>query len=320
MSPLPVRDPESCRAEYFRRVHKAIDFLDANLTREVTLDELATVACFSKFHFHRIFKHITGETVGQYVLRLRLQRAASELRFNRSMTVTEIAYDCGFAESSVLSRSFRQHYGTSPSEWRKSNPGQIESKPRQTDGKPGQSFAEIVGYPDWINHQQPVWNMKMKNMKDVSVTIQDMTDLHVASVRHVGSYSAICKAFDTLYAWAGPRGHANPSAKVLGIYYDMPEVTPVDKLRSDACLTVPQDAKSEGDVVVKTLNTKGKYASGHFEFDGKEGFAKAWDAMMGVWLPGSGYQCDDRPTFELYLNDCKNDHYIVDICIPVRPL
>jgi AraC family transcriptional regulator len=320
MPTCPTQSSDAYRAEYFRRVHKAIDFLDANLMREVSLDELAVVACFSKFHFHRIFKEVTGETVGQYALRLRLQKAASFLIYNREKSITEIAYDCGFTESSVLSRSFKQAFGQSPSLWRKCEHPHDNSNVGQTDGNPCQSLAVLIGYPDWTK-PQPVWVLTMKNIKNISVRIEDMPDLNVASVRHVGSYSEICASFETLFSWAGPRGLMNPSVKVLGIYYDMPEATPVEKLRSDACVTVPEGTKGEGAVVVKMLSTKGKYALGHFEFDGMEGFKNAWTAMMGTWLPESGYQCDDRPTFELYGNDWKNDnHYVVDICIPVRPL
>lgn len=160
----------------------------------------------------------------------------------------------------------------------------------------------------------------MTDMKEISVRIDDLPDLNVASVRHIGSYSDVGRAFGALYSWAGPRGLITPQAQVLGIYYDMPDTTPVDKLRSDACITVPEGTKGEGVVVVKKLETKGRYAMGHFEFDGKSGFQKAWNVMMGEWLPQSGFQGDDRPFFELYLNDCSTEHFIVEICIPVKPL
>lgn len=319
MSHYDSHTPEFYRAEYFRRVHRAIDFLENNPDREVSLDELAAVACFSKYHFHRIFKEVTGETVGQYALRLRLQRAATELIYSKRKSITDIAYECGFSESSVFSRSFRQTFRQSPSQWRRSNHGQIQSNPGQTNGSPCQALATVTEYPDW-NKPKPVWRMKMKDIKDISVTVEEMPDLHVACVRHVGNYSNIAEAFNALCAWAGPRGFINPSAKMLGIYYDMPEATPEEKLRSDACITVPEGVASEGRVTVKTIGTKGNYAMGHFEFDGKQGFQNAWDAMMGIWLPQSGYQCDDRPTFELYRSGCSNDHFVVDICIPIRPL
>jgi AraC family transcriptional regulator len=310
--------PERSRAEYIRRVNRAIDHLDAHLGREVSLAELAAVACFSRYHFHRVFKAVTGETVGQYRLRLRLQRAASFLAYNADRSVTWIAYECGFAEASAFSRAFRKAYGQCPSLWREKNRIDQESNPSQAASNPCQSSAKLTGYPAWTQ-KQPTWLLKMKDMQEISVTIENMDDLLVGCVRHTGSYSGIGAAFDALYAWAGPRGLVNPSAKVLGIYHDMPGATPEDKLRSDACVTVPEGTKGEGPVVVKKLSTKGRYAFGHFEFDGKEGFRKAWSAMMGVWLPSSGYQCDDRPTFELYRNDCSTDHYVVDICIPVRP-
>jgi len=162
----------------------------------------------------------------------------------------------------------------------------------------------------------------MNDMNEISVKIEELPDMNVASVRHIGSYSEIGEAFGALFAWAGPRGLVNATSKTLGMYFDSPESTPTDKLRSDACVTVPEGTQGEGLVTVKKLSTNGRYAFGHFEFDGKEGFQKAWNAMMGVWLPQSSFQCDDRPCFEIYHNGCseEHEHFIVDICIPVRPL
>jgi len=66
----------------------------------------------------------------------------------------------------------------------------------------------------------------------------------------------------------------------------------------------------------------GKYAMAHFELDASQ-YQQAWNFVFGKWLPDSGYQPDDRPSFELCLNNPK-DHpegkHIVDICIPVKPL
>ena len=51
--------------------------------------------------------------------------------------------------------------------------------------------------------------------------------------------------------------------------------------------------------------------------------AAQWDALVGDWLPGSGYQPDQRPAMEFYLNDPDSDpegRYHVEICLPVRSL
>ena len=83
-------------SEYTRRIDRVIDYLRANLDRPVKLKELAKVACFSEFHFHRIFGAVAGETLNQFTNRLRLEKAARLLRFSQQ-SLTDIALECGFS-------------------------------------------------------------------------------------------------------------------------------------------------------------------------------------------------------------------------------
>jgi AraC family transcriptional regulator len=104
---------------YAQRIDRVIDHLRRNLDRPVKLGELAGVACFSEFHFHRIFRAVSGETLNNFTNRLRLEKAARLLRFS-DQSLTDIALDCGFSSSATFSRAFRSGYDTSPSQFRKS--------------------------------------------------------------------------------------------------------------------------------------------------------------------------------------------------------
>src|SRR5580704_11803817 len=68
------------QSDYAQRIDRVIDYLRANLHRPVKLAELANVACFSEFHFHRIFIAVSGETLNNFTNRLRLEKAARLLR------------------------------------------------------------------------------------------------------------------------------------------------------------------------------------------------------------------------------------------------
>jgi AraC family transcriptional regulator len=67
-------------SEYVQRINRVIDYLRGNLDRQVKLEELAKVACFSEFHFHRIFGAVTGETLNSFTNRLRLEHAGYAIR------------------------------------------------------------------------------------------------------------------------------------------------------------------------------------------------------------------------------------------------
>ena len=156
------------------------------------------------------------------------------------------------------------------------------------------------------------------SLRPQSVHFEDFENLNVAFIRHVGPYTRICETFDTLEAWAWGKGLLSPTPTVLAIYHDMADTVPAEKLRSDACLVVPTGTLGEAPVEIKELPTKGRYALGHFDFRGRENFPKVWAHMYTVWLPASGLPYDPvRPAFEIYRNDCSNDRYIMDICLPV---
>jgi len=154
-----------------------------------------------------------------------------------------------------------------------------------------------------------------------SVEVKELPALTVAYARHVGPYSQINEAFVRLYRWAGPRSLVVEKTLHLATYHDDPDVTPTDKLRSSACISIADGTMVDGDIGLMSI-PGGTFAVGHFEI-AVEQFGDAWNALMGDWLPSSGYQPDDRMCYEVYLND-HDKHpekkFIVDICQPVRPL
>ena len=99
------------------RVSRACDYVKAHLDQALSLDDLAGIACLSRFHFGRVFKRDTGLSPYQYVMRTRIDRA-KELLKSSELGVTQIAHACGFASQSHLSDTFRRMVGASPVEWR----------------------------------------------------------------------------------------------------------------------------------------------------------------------------------------------------------
>ncbi len=158
-----------------------------------------------------------------------------------------------------------------------------------------------------------------------SVRIETIEPMPVAYVRHVGPYAGdpelFGRLFGRLFQWAGPRGILGPHTRALTIYHDNPEITDEQKLRISVCLTVPPNTQAEGDIGVMTVEG-GTFAVARYEIDPAE-YGAAWTWVMGVWLPSSGYQPDDRQCFEVYLNNPEahpQKKHVVEIWEPVRPL
>lgn len=326
------------RDEYASRINRVIDYIEKNIDDELSLETLANVADFSRFHFHRIFRSMVGETLNQFIQRIRVEKAAMKLVSQPKKSITDIAFDCGFSGSAAFSRSFREMFEMSPSQWRSRKTLQsLDSKICKTDGKNGKvpgnirkDFDVSLHYNYDENHNLK-WRITMNDKKkqkriEAEIEVKEMPDFHVAYVRHIGAYKGDSNLFADLFGrlmkWAGPRNLLRfPETKCMSVYYDDPNITDEEKLRVDACITVPEDTKVEGEVGKMTV-PGGKFAVGRFEIDVDE-YETAWSTIMAGWLPESGYQPDDRLCYELYQNDPKEhpeNKHILDICIPVKPL
>ncbi|MBN2091197.1 AraC family transcriptional regulator [candidate division KSB1 bacterium] len=323
---------QTLQNEYKARINRVIDYIEQNLDHPLTLEDLAGVANFSKFYFHRIFAAQIGETLNQFIQRIRIERAAVLLVNNPDKSITEVAFDCGFSGSAPFARAFKDMFGMSASQWRsgghsESKIDQTDRNNRQTVGNPGKAFQVSILYLGSAN-QTTRWRIQMqkKTSFNCEVTVQDCPEMTVAYVRHVGPYAGNEALFKELYEkltrWAGSRNLLNfPETKLFTIYHDNPEITDEDKLRISVCITVPEDTQVGGEIGKMSIPA-GKYGIGHFELSADE-FGEAWNALYAGWLPESGYQPDDRPCFELCLNDPKDNpehKHIVDIYVPVKPL
>ncbi len=117
---------------------------------------------------------------------------------------------------------------------------------------------------------------------------------------HVGPYAEVSAAWRRLYEWAGRKGLLGPGVRVIGITHDDPQLTPSDRIRYDACLTLDAEpGPADGDVVARTI-AGGEYAV--IEHVGSyESFTETYRRLYGEWLPASGREPADEPGFEVYL-------------------
>jgi len=309
---------EALRAEYISRINKTFDYIDSHIDSPLTLEELAAVASFSKYHFTRIFHSIVRETPFQFIQRVRVERAAMLLLTSRKMTVSEVALKCGFTDISVFSRNFKSSFGVSPTRYRfnksqNSNFSQADSNRRQSDMQVTSYFCPEL--------QTIKWRTNMKLNK--SVEIRELPKMTLAYIRHIGPYKGDDQLFERLwnrlFAWAGPRGLiGGKDFRSLVIYHDDPGVTIEDKLRMSVCITVPPETKVDGEIGKMELEAA-KYVIARFEVNAQQ-FQEAWDWLYGEWLPASGYQPDEKPCFEMYPEEPGVGKFVVDICVPVKPM
>jgi len=155
--------------------------------------------------------------------------------------------------------------------------------------------------------------------KKIGVEIKEMPAMRVATVHHTGVYNQIGKAFERLFAIAGPAGlFQQPGAVMMGLYYDDPDTTPQDKLRSDAAIVVPEHVPLPEGLVEKRV-PEGRFASAE-HVGSYEGLADAWARLKEQTFRESGHRIGARPSYEIYRNDpmsVPKDQLRTEIYVPV---
>ncbi len=318
------------RREYERRVYRVMDYVQAHLDEDLTLEKLAGVAAFSPFHFHRVFAGITGETLSDFIRRIRLERAASGLAVLRDTSVLEIALRCGFSSAATFARAFKSHFGMSATEWREGgsrrwyearNISSKKSKANSNRGQ-GQSNPRKASAPQ-SRQTAAMRNKAVAREIKMPVQIRDIPPYRVAYMRHVGPYGEggrISPLWASFERWIRTRDLRQPGTITIGIGHDAPKIAPADKLRYDACVVVDADFKPDRFVNIADL-PGGKYAVAAFEGTATE-ISDAWERLWAVWLPASGYQPEDRPCLELRqdFETQPGSRLRCELCLPVGPL
>lgn len=118
MTDVPFQSGAAAHGLEATPLRRVLDFIEANIEREITLNEIAEIACKSPFHFARTFKAAVGTTPVAYVIERRIERS-KELLLRTDLPVSGIANRCGFNSQSHFCRTFRRLTGHSPREFRR---------------------------------------------------------------------------------------------------------------------------------------------------------------------------------------------------------
>lgn len=278
--------PNAANDDYVSRVNRAVDYITANLDQPLRLDDVARAACFSPYHFHRIFRGSMGETLASFVKRVRLERAVYLLSNRKGARLTDVALACGFASSSDFSRSFRAQYGVAPSDFDLESFRLSRREEMQASLNPPGERHRLARLP------------KGHNPDGFAVSLRNLPARRVAYIRVHRPYEGdhVVQAVQRLLAWAEARGLAD--GQWLGYQWDDPEIVPLDKCRYDAGVEVPADTVASDGVSITKF---GPTLVAEIEIAGSvELELRALDWLYLTWLPTSGYAPAHQPGFEAF--------------------
>ena len=275
-------------SDYQRRVMRVLRYIHDNPAGDLSLDRLADIAAMSRFHWHRVFHAMTGETCAQAVRRLRLYRAGRWL-IHTKWPVAEVASRAGYPNVNSFARAFRDGYGVSPSVFRK-------------QGCAGAAQLHTTS----------------EEFRMFDVTIQETPKRRLAALSHKGAYIGLSETYQRLRETAWSLNLGPHMRGLVGIYYDDPNLVAEADLRSCAGLLLADDIpvpEELEEVVIEggpyaVLRYKGPYA----------GIKVGYDHLFGNWLPNSGREPAEAPCYELYLNnpaDTAQEDLLTDVHLPL---
>jgi AraC family transcriptional regulator len=266
-----------------RRFERAASLLSGRLDDPPSLAELASAAAVSPFHFHRIWRALTRETVGQTILRLRME-ASQELLRVKDASVTETATAIGFGTPQSFARAFRRHTGRTPSE-----------------------------------HRNSQSSVAKKDAADMKVAVDRRGEIMVVVLRREGkAYTDLNATFGEVWSWAEATDTLQHLQGNYGIPLDDPASVPVDKLRYDAGLALGVTSAPEPFRVLRL--PAGEFACLR-HFGSYDGLEAATQYVVSEWLLSSGREPADFPVFHNFINDPDQtpvDELITDILLPLK--
>lgn len=294
--------------DYVERVNRAIDYVLGHLDEALPLKRVARAADFSPYHFHRIFHTMVGETLAQFVKRVRLERALRILSHEPERSLTDIALACGFGSSSDFSRSFKKRFSVPPSGF---DVAAFRASRRQD------FEAALAPDDEHLLRGLPAG----ENPDGFAVRMRRIPPRTVAYVRVLDPYrpAVVMDAAARLVAWAEAKELA--SGQWLGYMWDDPEIVAREDCRYDVGLVV-EGCRPEGEVgclqfpamTVAEIELRG----------GIDLEMRAIDWIWRTWLPSSGYVPTDQPSFESWIGRPfahGGEHFELHLQLPVqRPL
>lgn len=290
---------------YHNRFIKVLQYIDMNLEQHdehgLSLERLSAVACLSKYHFHRQFFAVFGLTLVDYVKQLRLKRAAFMLAYRGQIKIIDIALVNGYDSSEAFSRAFRQAFGQSPSNFRKSPQWQ-----------------------SWQPKHQLLNKLRAVQMKheaqQINVEITYFYAVKVATFEHKGPPALLGQSIREFIEWRKSNKLSPLVSRTFNLLYDDPKQTKQEDFRFDLCAERKSDVEQNQQGIVTKQIPGGRCARvRHIGTD--ENIGSVVNYLYDNWLTLSGETLRDFQLFferVSFFPDVPEHQMITDIYLPIN--
>lgn len=271
-------------------INKSIDYIIQHFSEGLSVKDVADHFNFSEFYFCRSFKEATGESVYEFIKRLKMDQSAVDIKLIKDRSITSVGLDYGYS-SSNYSSAFKKHHNVSPAEFRKSTNVTGMLNPFYSEGL--SDFETFDGYAGKIR-------------------TQELGDFTVIYERVIGNYIELKEK----WPWFIDKYKDYIKADTLYIerFYDDPTITSLNNCIYDICMTTDEFCTLNNKVTIKG----GKFAIYRYEGKIQDIFCSV-QGVFSIWLPESGYIMDKRYGLNIYQKiDVNNEYITMDLCIPIK--
>lgn len=283
---------ENTNNEYNKAINKSVDYINGHLNESIDLKTIAEIANISEFHFHRIFKAYIGESIGAYITRLRLENAAQKLQIT-NFTLTEIAESTGYQSQYALSKTFKKHFGLTPS-----------------------AFKNIQNY---FSSQFLKPECEPIELQPNIICIESKKLVYIRIIAKYGSELDYRAAWKKLWHFAKQQDIVSERSEFIGLSFDDPNITKHEQCRFYACISTDKPIKPDGEFGIQTIE-KGKFAI--FTHKGAySGLNKLYQSIYFDWFNNTSEILRNNMSFEKYLNNpekVKEADLLTEIYIPIK--
>jgi len=291
--------------DYYIRIQRVMQYIDEHLDEHITLKELSKIACFSQYHFHRVFVACLGLTIQEYIYFKRLAKAAS-LLLNSTLPVTDIALLVGYGTHAAFSKSFRKCYDMTPSEYRKMRGKGVN--------------IHVPGIMNPVGSQKKL--SRENRSEKISHVVREIPEMKVMCITKKGFgggfFEAATDAFNEVNLYVIRNKLVDRIGHYLSIIPDLPYGYHDPDAKIHCGFSLKGDLLCDDHLDALTIE-KGRYAvfthHGPYEY-----IFQTWNTAYFTCAFAGEERLRDTAPFEIYLNspiDTPAQKLITEIHIPI---
>ncbi len=277
---------------------KLMAYLDQHFKEAINIKRIEEICHYSYRNINRIFQAIHGETIGKYIKRIRLEKAAEYLKYS-SIKISDITFEVGFEDIAAFSKAFKKRYRCTPSAFRNRC----------------QTLQDITRKTLFPSHNE---------REQLSYKIEYLPQFETLYLEYKGAYdniSELQQMWEHFFTYLEQKNLYSEQAIFMGECLDDDAISDAIHCRYRLSLLLDRPLDFQPDGLFQTKrHSQQKYAK--FIHQGShETCPETYQKIYAFWMFDVGLELKDAPTLEFYPNDLPStpiNELITEIYIPIE--